>query len=78
MPHYYFHIREGAELISDPDGVDLADPDTARDTAIQAARSLLSAAVSEGRLPLRDAIVVEDASGTGVLELTYGEAVGSA
>lgn len=76
MPHYYFHIVEGDELIDDPEGVDLPDESAARERAIMSARSLLSAAVIKGSLPLDHAIVVADEKRATLFELSFGEAVG--
>jgi hypothetical protein len=76
MPLFFFNIREGEELIRDPDGSDLPDAAAARAEAITAARSLLAAAVILGRLPLEHAIEVTDEHAAGVLTVTYGDSVG--
>ena len=77
MPHYYFHIVEGGELIDDSEGIDLPDEASARDFATKAARSLLSAAVIEGSLPLDHTIVVADEKRGTLFEMTYGDVVGA-
>ena len=77
MAHFYFHVREGQNLSLDPEGIELADETQAREEAVKGARSLLSAAVCEGRLPLADAIVITDETGHRVAEVRYGDAVRS-
>lgn len=77
MPVFFLHIREGAELIRDPDGSELADLAAARTEAIRAARCLLGAAVLAGRLPLDHAIIVADEHGGELLVMTYAESVGT-
>lgn len=77
MPVYFFHIREGEAIIRDSDGIDLVDEAAAHAHAVKGARSLLSTAVLEGRLPLDHSIIAIDESGRQVLEITYREAVAS-
>jgi Domain of unknown function (DUF6894) len=43
MPHYYLHIRDGTELVEDPDGTDLPDLEAARQEALEGAREMLAA-----------------------------------
>ena len=76
MQTFHFHIREAGRLIVDREGMALADTDAARLEALRGARSLLSEAVSEGRLPLADAIVVTDADGEPIWEISFAAAVG--
>lgn len=40
MPHYYFHIREGATLSRDTNGQELPDVEAAREEAIATGRAL--------------------------------------
>ena len=78
MQTFHFHIREAGQLIADREGMMLADTDAARHEALRGARSLLSEAVSEGRLPLADAVVVTDAEGEPIWEISFAAAVGQA
>jgi hypothetical protein len=41
MPRFFFNLREGDVLISDPEGSILPDIETARDVARQTAREML-------------------------------------
>ncbi len=40
MPRYYFHIRDGKDLIRDEEGTELADPEAAHAEAMASARDL--------------------------------------
>ena len=40
MPRYYFHIRDGKELIRDDEGTELPDPEAAHAEALASARDL--------------------------------------
>jgi hypothetical protein len=63
MPRYFFDIRDGEELVSDEEGMELPDLDAA---FREAARSLaeISPKGSSGQM----AMVVRDGSGTVVLD----------
>lgn len=41
MPKYYFHIRDGEELVQDDEGIDLPNLAAAQEEAVQAARDML-------------------------------------
>lgn len=45
---FYFHIRQGNELIEDPDGSEFVDLAAAREDARQAARELMAEALLKG------------------------------
>lgn len=62
MGRFYFHLREGGELIIDEDGEDLSDEVAARRAAEKAAREILTEAIRVGeRAP--DAFVITDEQG---------------
>ena len=63
MAHYYFHLRDGENVLLDPEGCSLPDPAAAAGRAMAAARSLLSADALEGRLDLDMRIDVADEAG---------------
>lgn len=75
MPRYYFDLLNGTGLTGDEEGLELADFDAARRTALKAARSVLSHEVLHGRLDLDGRIDVRDGSGGVVLQLPFSEAV---
>jgi hypothetical protein len=73
MPRYFFNTRIGKELLLDPEGEDLRDPDQAWRLARTTIRELLSA---EGGQDLLGAIMeVSDEEGEIVLEFPFSEAI---
>ena len=74
MPRYYFNTRIGDELISDPDGEILRDPDRAWEMARAMIRELLKTEGADGAL-LSAVIEVTDDEGEIVLEFPFTEAI---
>jgi hypothetical protein len=74
MPRYFFNTRIGDELISDPDGEVLRDPDRAWEMARAMIRELLKTDGAEGAL-LNATIEVTDTDGEIVLEFPFSEAI---
>jgi hypothetical protein len=74
MPRYFFNTRIGDELISDPDGELLRDPDRAWEMARAMIRELLRTDGAGGAL-LNAIIEVTDDEGEIVLEFPFSEAV---
>jgi hypothetical protein len=75
MPRYFFNTRIGDELITDPDGVDLRDPDHAWETARAMIRDVLREEGTETVLLAGAAVEVTDESGEIVLEFPFAEAL---
>jgi hypothetical protein len=63
MGHFYFHLRDGGELIRDPEGVDLRDAAEAKRMALLSARELLADAVKGGKSRIPEALVIADEVG---------------
>jgi hypothetical protein len=74
MPRYFFNTRIGDELIVDPDGEELRDPDRAWEIAHAMVVELVR---SEGASPTLLSAVIEvmDDDGEIVLEFPFSEAV---
>ena len=74
MPRYFFNTRIGDELIVDPEGEELRDPDRAWEIARAMVRELFR---SEGESPtlLGAVIEVTDDDGEIVLEFPFSEAI---
>ncbi|MCK1735978.1 hypothetical protein IVA79_19050 [Bradyrhizobium sp. 138] len=74
MPKYFFNTRIGDELIVDPEGEDLRNPDRAWEVARQ---MILEVVKSEGtQRALLDAVIeVTDVEGEIVLEFPFTEAL---
>ena len=74
MPKYFFNTRIGDELISDPEGEHLRDPDRAWEVARAMIRELLKTEGAERGL-LNATLEVTDAAGEVVLEFPFAEAL---
>jgi hypothetical protein len=74
MPKYYFNTRIGNELILDPEGEDLRDPDHAWEVARTTIRQLLKTEGSQAAV-LNAALEVTDDEGEIVLEFPFAEAI---
>jgi hypothetical protein len=74
MPRYFFNTRIGDELIDDPEGEELRNPDRAWEVARAMILELLKSEGVEG--PLLDAVIeVTDDEGEIVLEFPFTEAL---
>ena len=74
MPRYYFNTRIGDELVADPEGEDLRNPDRAWEVARAMIRELLKTDGAERAL-LNATIEVTDGEGEIVLEFPFAEAI---
>ncbi|HWZ39824.1 MAG TPA: hypothetical protein VNY08_16150 [Bradyrhizobium sp.] len=74
MPRYFFNTRIGDELIDDPEGEELRDPDRAWEVARAMILELLETEGADGVL-LKAVIEVTDAEGEIVLEFPFAEAL---
>ena len=75
MPRYHFDVQNGASLLLDEEGRELADLEVARKEAIKGIRSLISAEVEKGSLDLTGQLTVRDATRRTVILLRFDEAV---
>jgi hypothetical protein len=74
MPRYFFNTRIGDELIADPEGEELRDPDRAWEVARAMIRELLRSEGAESGL-LNAILEVTDEAGEIVLEFPFTEAI---
>lgn len=74
MPKYFFNTRIGDDLVRDPDGIELRDPDQAWEVARTTIRELL-ATEGQPRHMVTAALEVTDAAGEVVLEFPFSEAL---
>jgi hypothetical protein len=74
MTRYFFNTRIGDELILDPEGEELRDPDHAWEIARAMIRELLKTEGAEGNL-LSAVLEVSDDAGEVVLEFPFSEAL---
>ena len=76
MPLYFFHIREGNELLMDPEGSHLPDLEAARSEAFECARQLISDAVLAGSpLGMERNIQIDDEAGQAVLSVPFRDVI---
>jgi hypothetical protein len=75
VPVYFFHLRDGIDILRDPDGRDLADVAAAAAHALTEARALIGADALGGRINLRPCIDVEDGAGEIVHRLSFADAI---
>ncbi len=74
MPRYFFNTRIGDELVDDPEGEELRDPDRAWEVARAMILELLKTEGTDRTL-LNAVIEVTDAEGEVVLEFPFAEAL---
>jgi hypothetical protein len=74
MPRYFFNTRIGDELIADPEGEELRNPDRAWEMARAMILELLKTEGTDERL-LNATVEVTDDEGEIVLEFPFAEAL---
>ena len=74
MPRYFFNTRIGDDLIDDPEGEELRNPDRAWEVARAMILELIKSEGAEGVL-LNAVIEVTDDDGEIVLEFPFSEAL---
>jgi Domain of unknown function (DUF6894) len=74
MPRYFFNTRIGDELIVDPEGEELRNPDRAWDVARAMIQELVRSEGADGAL-LNAVIEVTGDDGEIVLEFPFAEAI---
>ena len=74
MPRYFFHTQIGDDVITDPTGADLRDPDQAWEMADDTIRAALADPQNQARL-MTACLVVTDAAGEIVFEFPFSEVV---
>jgi hypothetical protein len=74
MPRYFFNTRIGSELVSDPEGEELRDPDRAWEIARAMIRELLKTEGVQDSL-FSAVLEVTDDQGDIVLEFPFTEAL---
>ncbi|MDB5618289.1 hypothetical protein [Tardiphaga sp.] len=74
MPRYFFHTRMGDDLVTDPDGEELRDPDHAWEVARAMITQLLHTEETQPGV-LSAVLEVTDSDGEIVLEFPFSEAL---
>jgi hypothetical protein len=74
MPRYFFNTRIGNELVADPEGEELRNPDRAWEVARAMILELLKSEGTSAAL-LNAVVEVTDVAGDIVLEFPFAEAI---
>ena len=77
MPRFYMHVRDGADLIEDSEGIDFPDLNAARHEALTTAKeSVAEHLLGGGRLSeaMRRCLMIVDENGMTVSAVSYAEA----
>ena len=74
MPRYFFNTRIGNELVADPEGEELRNPDRAWEVARAMILELLKSEGTSAAL-LNAVVEVTDVAGDVVLEFPFAEAI---
>lgn len=75
MQTYFFHLRNGSDVLLDPEGRSLPSIEAVAAAAMREARALISAEVINGHISLISHINVEDQAGQVVHSLSFEDAV---
>ena len=75
MALYFFHLRDGVDILLDPEGRQLEGPDAIAHAALNDARSIIGHDAVRGRIMLNQHIDVEDESGKILHTLHFADAV---
>lgn len=75
MPRYYLHICNGTGFVEDEEGQELADPQAARNVAVEGLRDILAGELRSGNLNTASFIEVEDEEHQWVATVSFQEAV---
>jgi hypothetical protein len=75
MPLYFFHLRDGEDVLLDDDGREFADLQAVAKAALVEARAIIAEEARGGRILLDKYIDVEDASGVVIHRLSFADAV---
>lgn len=73
MYRFYFHFRQGVELVPDHEGIELADSDAAYMEAYKGAQEMWGGLLQKQQDPRRCAFEVHDAHGAMIVRLPFGE-----
>jgi len=75
MPLYFFHLRDGVDVLLDGDGREFDDVDAVAKAALVEARAIIADEARKGRILLDKYIDVENAFGGIVHRLSFADAI---
>jgi hypothetical protein len=71
VPRYFFHTRDGDQLVADESGLELRDAEAAREEALRAAGDMVHDASIAGRDVSSQRLEVVDETGAPVLSVAF-------
>lgn len=74
MPRYFFHTHLRGDVVADPTGTELPDPDRAWEVAQDTIRTTMAEPRAQARL-IAAVLVVTDEDGETVFEFPFAEAL---
>lgn len=75
MPRYFFHLRDGEDIVLDPEGRELEGPGAVEPMALDEIRAIIADDARNGRINLDQRIDVEDEAGNLVHRKHFADAV---
>ena len=75
MPLYFFHLRDGVDVLLDGDGREFDDIDAVAKAALVEARAIIAEEARNGRIMLDKHIDVENDAGSIVHCLPFADAI---
>jgi hypothetical protein len=75
MPRYFFHLRDGVDVLLDEEGRELADQEAIDAATLFEVRSMISSDALDGQIRLDQRLDIEDAEGRIVHSLAFKDAV---
>jgi hypothetical protein len=75
MPLYFFHLKDGEDVLIDAEGMELRDIDDAKATALLQARDIISHEALKGHINLAQWIEVRNEAGAPVCSIKFEDAV---
>jgi hypothetical protein len=75
MAHYFFHLRDGVDVLLDEEGRDLIDIGAIKQAALTEVRFMISSDALEGVIRLDQRLDVEGTNGSIVYTLAFTDAV---
>lgn len=75
MSRYYLHLRDGADVALDPEGIECANNEQLSQIILSNARDVIAGDAQTGTIHLGFRIDAEDAEGAVVQTLSFADAV---
>ena len=73
MPRFYFDVLDGDQVITDLEGIDFADRDTALAEAVRGARDLVASGIRQNQHVSGQSFVIRDGHGETVATVPFRE-----